>query len=124
MRWPWIGRLAYDALCADRDRLLATTVPMATFTVLCAERDHLRGEVNRLVDHLTRLERWERGMPETVRPDRKPIEPMPNDIAEYVNGFGKQIRTQMTRDYYRARARGETVENIRAVMLAEEQDES
>lgn len=67
MAWPWISRAAYDSLGR--------------------EIEHLRIQNAQIIDALVRINRAEAGLPEKPT-EKKPVEPMPDDIAEYVSQFG------------------------------------
>jgi hypothetical protein len=84
MRWPWVSRLAYDTVAA--------------------ERDWLRTDVERLQDALTRISRREVGLPEAPREVRPQVEPMPAELAQYVLGFANpETRRMAQRGLYEQR---------------------
>lgn len=87
MRWPWVSRFAYDTLAAERDRL--------------------REDNAKLLDHVTRIDRREHGLPETVRPEREPMDAMPESLKLKIERFeDSRIQTTQTREAYRRRAKG------------------
>ena len=100
MKLPWVSRLAFDAVSAERDRLLADNAKM--------------------LDSLVRLQRIEHGVAETPRVARPPEEPIPREILDFCSGFddprvGKRIRDEC----FRAHARGnESWESIKQRVLA------
>lgn len=75
MNWPWVSRLAYENV---RD-----------------ERDRLREQNDTLVEHLTRVQRRESGMPEMPREKPKPVEPVPQSIRRLLDGFSPQVKKQL-----------------------------
>lgn len=94
MKWPWISRRAFDLVEAERDRLA--------------------GQNDQLVDQLVRMERWKGGMTETPREPRKDMEPMPQDVYAYCQGFGdKRIARQTRNALLKRHARGEHWNDIR-----------
>lgn len=110
MRWPWtsVARLddamrAMSALRAEheasRDALRAAYAD---------EIAHLRSQVDRLTDHLTRIQRREAGMTETPRAPRPALEPMPRELHEYIAGIANGSLQKEIRDRcYRRHAKGE-----------------
>lgn len=70
MKWPWVSRLAYDAVVNERDWL----------------RIQLQVEQN----HNTRIERKLMGLPEISPVTRKAIPPMPETLAEKIRQWGDE----------------------------------
>ena len=104
LRWPWVSRLAFDAVSAERDRLLA--------------------ENARLLDHVTRMERADRGLSEVPRQPRPPMEPMPRDLAEHIAGYDNPtVRVELRRTCFR-RARNESWDAIKADVMPRKGEES
>ena len=110
MKWPWVSRLAYDAVVS--------------------ERDHLRIQLNQMaldrasvVAQLTRISRREAGLPETPKEARKPMEPMPPALVEYIRGFAGQSLQKSMRDQAFIRcAKGESWDSIMADVMSEEEE--
>jgi hypothetical protein len=103
MNWPWVGRRVYEEVCVERDRL--------------------RAQNDKLTEHLTRMDRTEHGLHEVPREQRPPVEPMPREIMEYINGFAfPAFRKQMRDTAYRRRARGEPWAAIAASLKSEDED--
>jgi predicted transglutaminase-like cysteine proteinase len=70
MRWPWVSRLAFDAVCN--------------------ERDYLRAELSKQREHAVRLERAATGLSELQPQKRKTLERMPEDVAKLINMMGDE----------------------------------
>ena len=82
MNWPWVPRLAYEGVVADRDRLLAQN--------------------KELLDHITRMDRVEHGMTEVPRQQRPPTEPIDKELLAFINSHGSpEIRNQMLEEALR-----------------------
>lgn len=64
MRWPWVSRLAFD--------------------VVCAERDSWRAKAEVLTDAMLRLKRVEMGLREVPRPAPKADLQKPVEVPEQV----------------------------------------
>ena len=93
MKLPFVSRLAFDAVAS--------------------ERDHLRAEVNRLTDALTRIGRREVGLSEVPRGPRPEIGTMSDGLRQKIAGAGdRSIRHMMTREALLRRQRGESWEEI------------
>ena len=102
MNWPWVARMAYDAVAS--------------------ERDHLRVDNAKLTDALTRISRKEAGMSETPRELRAPMEPMPRELVEHIRGYaGSNIQKAMRDQAYRRYAAGAKWSDIMADVIAEEE---
>ena len=103
MKWPLISRRAYDILLRDKERLEAQN--------------------DKLMDNLTRQRRYEAGMAETPRPERKPAEPMPDELRQYIGGWPSKTRKlQMNSAYRRYRSgQGESWPDIMADMMREDE---
>lgn len=87
MKLPWVSRLAYETVVEERDRL--------------------REQNDSLIDGLTRIQRFQAGLAETPRPERKQVEPMPRELEEYCLKIGDPaIRQQTKREMYRRHQRG------------------
>lgn len=99
MKWPWVARSLHDEVRADRDRL--------------------RAQCDGLVDHLKRVERAERGLPE-VPSDRKVVEPMPDDVRSLINAWGPNARVTMERDAWAVYARTRDWNKVREAIKPEE----
>ena len=67
IKWPWVSRLAYDTVAAERDRL--------------------RDQNDKLIDHITRIDRASQGLTETPRQPKPQQEPMPAELREYIMSF-------------------------------------
>ena len=103
-RWPWTSRARLD------DAL--------------AEVAHLRVEVAKLTDALTRICRREVGLPEVPRQLRPPLEPMPQELHEHYKRYGDQRLAKAERDVaYRAHAQGKPWAQIVAEVTAQKEDE-
>jgi len=105
MRWPWVSRLAYETVCAERDRLMAQN--------------------DTFVAHLTRMDRVDRGLSETARIPRAALVPMSPELRGYIDAFASPaIRKAMRDQAYRRHASGQSWETIFAAVKEEEdQDE-
>lgn len=128
MNWPWVSRSRYDELVSrydelreERDRLLQRP-HRETLETVAAERDRLSERVDKLTDDLTRIKRAQTGLSETPRPEREKVQPMPEKLKEYVDGFGNpSIRKQMRDEYYRAHHRGRPWDEIMDEVLEGEE---
>lgn len=84
---PWVSRLAYDAVCSERDRL--------------------RLQLDSLLDHVKRTDRLEHGVSEVPRPPRPPLEPMPHSLREKLDGWSNaSIRREERNQCFRRHAQG------------------
>ena len=103
MNTPWVSRLAYDAVCS--------------------ERDSLRAQVTSLTDALTRIQRVEHGLPEVPRTPREPLEPMPKSLREYIEAFSTpSIKKAMRDNAYRKRLQGVPWQEIEEDAKAVQED--
>lgn len=97
-RWPWTARGRLD------DALEQVA--------------HLRAQVDRLTDALTRIGRREVGLPEEPRQARAEMKPMPPELKSYIEGHAnKGIRGMMMREAFRRHGKGETWEAIVADVI-------
>lgn len=92
MTWPWVSRLAYETI---RD-----------------ERDRLRTQNDTLVEHLTRVQRREAGMPELPRQRAEPPEPIPAEVTRLLDGFSPEIKKQLELEARQARRNGKPWNSI------------
>jgi len=101
LRWPWTSRARLD----DAVEQIA----------------HLRAEVNRLTDALTRINRREVGLPEVPRQPRPDIGEMPSELAKFIAGFeNRSVRANMRQEAYLRRRQGaEWAEITRDAMKVE-----
>ena len=67
MNWPWVSRLALDAVLSERDRL--------------------RELNDKLVDSIIRIQRKEIGLPEIQPEKRQPVEPLPQAVIGLINAW-------------------------------------
>jgi len=82
IRWPWVSRLAFDAVVDERDRL--------------------REKNDQLIEHITRIARTEHGLTEVPRPPRPSHEPMPDKVKAYIDQWeGDRFRQELSRSAYR-----------------------
>jgi hypothetical protein len=87
MKWPWIPRSAFDAVVAERDRLIAQN--------------------EKLIDHTTRMSRVEHGRSEEPRAARQTIQEMPRDLFAHFAAFeNKSIGRLQRAEAYRRHAQG------------------
>ena len=102
MKWPWVS----SARLADALEQVA----------------HLRREVDRLTDALTRISRREAGMSEVPRDARPPMEPMPPELRHYIDGAATaSSRREMMGTAYRQNAAGKPWAQIVAETMTEEE---
>lgn len=85
MKWPLVSRRALDLLTAERDRLLEQNA--------------------KLLDHVTRIDRREHGLPEVPKAPRPPAQPMPDTLSDYINGYAnasirKELRDRCLRRHH------------------------
>jgi hypothetical protein len=86
VRWPWVSRLAFDAVREERDRL-------------AREREQLLDQVGRLADHRLRMDRVDRGLGEHPRPPKPEPEPMPEEVEALIQRWDNgTIRDQLRMD--------------------------
>lgn len=105
MKWPWVSRLAYDTIAADRDRL--------------------REENARLLEHVTRMDRIEHGVGETPRQPRAPIEPIPKDLYEHIQKFSTASMRKFLEDTCQRRRRaGQPWDRIQRDIMANQLDDA
>lgn len=101
MRWPWVSRLALELVSQQRDRLEA-------------ENSVLAKRVAELTDAITRMQRFNLGMPETPRKPAPPPEPMPEDIQALVMAAGDpRIRAMQIQAAYHYRERYGSWQRVR-----------
>ena len=67
MNWPLVSRSTLEAVTDERNRL--------------------REQVDRLLDHVTRMERVEAGVPELPPQPRKQIPPIPAELMAMIQEF-------------------------------------
>ena len=102
MRWPWTS-------CSRLDDALDQVA-------------HLRTEVTRLSDALTRISRREVGLPEVPREPRPALQPMPQELREYISGFASASVQKAMRDTaYRQHAAGKPWADIIGSAMTEEE---
>ena len=111
MKWPWVSRLAYEAVVREGDELRAfrdrqhnetellhqeikrlhgeaeKLVSRLAYETVVGERDQLREQVGEMVQHIVRMDRVEHGKAENPREPRPPIEDMPQKLREHIKGF-------------------------------------
>jgi len=93
VKWPWISRLAFD--------------------LVCAERDQLRRQVDSLLDHTKRMDRNEHGLHEIPHEQREKLDSPPPALKAYINGFAfKGFRRQQWKAAYKRRMQGESWNDI------------
>lgn len=73
IRWPWVSRLAFDLVCAERDRYIAMLDRFATANV--------------------RIERAKVGLPEVEKDPKRP-DPMPSTLRDKCMKFGSALSQQ------------------------------
>jgi hypothetical protein len=103
--WPWVARSTLDAVCAERDRLLADN--------------------QKLLEHVTRVQRHESGLPEVPRqPRERRASPMPTDLSGYIAGIqNPALRRTMRAEAWRRYKDGETWEAIQAEVMRPPEEE-
>ena len=100
MTWPWVSRRALDLALEERDRL--------------------RAQVDRLTDHLTRIERRQAGLPETPRKERPAPEAMPRELLRYIRGHASgPMRREMIRVARTRHLAGEDWQSIQDDVMGE-----
>lgn len=98
MRLPWVGRAAYDAVCAHRDWLASQLVVA--------------------LDHNRRLDRAESKLPETPIPQRRTREPMPPDIREAIQAWdGETTRRNLEDSAWARYDRDGHWDNVRGQLM-------
>ncbi len=104
MKFPWVSRRAYDLLFHQVERL--------------------ETQNDKLVEDSTRQRRFEAGMTETPRPERKPTEPMPYELTQHIKGWGGADTQRMQRNQaYRRHHQGETWDDIMTDLMHKDEDE-
>ncbi|KKK96106.1 hypothetical protein LCGC14_2666110 [marine sediment metagenome] len=102
MSWPWVSRRAYDLLLHNVERL--------------------ETQNDKLIEAATRQRRFEAGMTETPRPERKPLEPMPHELRQHIKGWGGSGTQRMQHSQaYRRHHQGESWVEIMADMMREDE---
>jgi hypothetical protein len=97
--------------------MLTPWVSARAYSLLLNERDRLRGQVDRLLDHTQVLERVAVGLSEKV-PVTKPADPIPLPILRLLRNFGTPLIREMERSaVIQRRADGEEWEEIHADMM-------
>lgn len=89
LRWPWMSVRLHEEIVGTWRETLAQ---------LENERDRLREQNDKLVDHIVRVDRIEHGAPELPRQTRPANEPMPYELLEYINSCGDERMQKMQRD--------------------------
>ncbi len=105
MRWPLVGRAAFDVL--ERDNVW------------------LREQLAAALDHNRRLERREAGLTELAPQPRKPPEPIPPEVRTMIEAFdSKATRQSLQRQVMQRRGEGygwpEIAQELAKVMPEEE----
>lgn len=86
---PWVSRRAYDMLALESRR-----------------KDTI---IDKLLDHQTRMERVERGLPERTPVTKAPRPELPVEFAQILNGFDNQtVRDQWEQEIRKALSKGDT----------------
>lgn len=96
-RWPWTS---VARLCDAKDQI-----------------EWLRTENKELTEALVRLQRFQSGMPETPRPPRREMQPMPAELKEHIDGIGQPAIRREIRDSAFRRSRVETWDAIMADLM-------
>ena len=98
MRWLWVSRRAYD--------------------LAVEERDHLRGQVDKLLDHRARMDRVEHGVAETPRKPKAPSQEMPKSLVDYFDGLGNaSMGKHLRKEAERMHSAGESWLSIQSKIL-------
>jgi hypothetical protein len=98
MKWPWVSRRAFDMVVEERDRLRVMN--------------------DQLMDHVKRINRVEHGLGELPRAKREPIETMPKQLRDYIDGFASApLRVELRDLAFQRRIDGESWEEIIATLM-------
>jgi len=102
MKWPWISRRAFD--------------------IVVEQRDNLAEQYEKLLDHITRMDRNEHGLTETPREPKKTLDAMPRVLVTYLQGFSSApLRKQMETEMWAKRRTGVSWEQIQTHILKGEE---
>ncbi len=108
MKWPWVSRALYEFVQKSNDE---------GEHLLLDEISWLREELASALDKRDRIDRVEAGLGE-VPHKPKVQEPMPAELAAYINAAGNtSFKRQMRGTAYRRFADGETWESIVADVI-------
>ena len=100
IRWPWVGRGRLEDAQATIQRL---------------EEQNAK-----LVDSVIRLKRFEYGLGELPRQPRPPLQPMPETLREWIDGWQNPgIRHRLKHDANHRHIQGESWEKIEQGMREE-----
>ena len=142
MRWPWVFRRRFETL---HDQLVTRETELAyaereneglgkkkrelsarveDLRSQLDERDRLREQNDRLLEHLARMDRVEHGVSEQPRPAKPALEPMPDDLKRYIDGYANSSQRGELRKQANKRYRDGTPWSVirREVMQSELQD--
>ena len=82
------------------------------------ERDYLRAENAKLTEDLVRLKRFQTGMAEEPKAEKREIEPMPDPLRDYIDGIASpHLKRDIRGRTLRRHGRGETWASIQAEIL-------
>ena len=103
MTWPLVSRRAFDLVVDERDRL--------------------RAQNDRLIEHQNRIERREAGLPEVPR-EKRPVQPMPRTLRRWIEGHGTpEIRRALMQEAHKRYAGGQSWESIEQEVTREPEQE-
>lgn len=108
MRWPWTSKARLDDKDAEIKRLQAIIAGY-------------QQEMEILTDAITRMGRFQSGMPETPRRAKPPIERMPLKLYKYIKGYSNpSIKKEMLRRANTEHRNGRPWPEIAAEIMGEE----
>jgi len=104
MRWPWVSRAYAEAVVEERDRL--------------------RAQVDKLLDHMTRVDRTEKGLPELPAQPRRPAPQLTPRIRQLIARYGSAaIQDNLLRQAERALRKGKSAQEIERELEANAPEE-
>jgi len=105
MKWPWVSRLLYEQLQTHYSVL--RDVAQERLEIVQNENQRLRDQNEKLIDHVTRMDRVEHGKAEQPRVPRPAIEAMPKEIREHIKGFASSsVQAELRNELFNRHRQG------------------
>ena len=112
-QWPWVSRKSWDILAGAHQDLKESSVGRGTYEAVCDERDRLLAQNAELLNHVQRMDRVEHGVSEVERAPKPDPGRFPQELRDHIAGFATaQIRTTMIRTAIHRRQQGESWADI------------
>lgn len=121
-QWPWVSRKRWESLVDWHQELKAASIDRSAYDTVCDERDRLQAQNDKLLDHVSRMDRLEHGVGETAKQPRADLLPMPVELREHIEGWDNpSVRKNMRDTTLRRHAGGEPWGSIMDDVIPEEE---